>query len=59
MEKEVWRPIFGYEGLYSASNLGRIKSVERVIYKGFIPKRVSERILKSCLDRRGCPELHN
>lgn len=24
---EVWRPIVGYEGLYEASNLGRIRSV--------------------------------
>lgn len=31
MEKEIWKPIKGYEGIYEASTLGRIKSVDRVI----------------------------
>lgn len=26
-EDEVWKPIVGYEGLYEASNLGRIRSI--------------------------------
>ncbi|WP_223611763.1 NUMOD4 motif-containing HNH endonuclease [Enterococcus faecium] len=26
MQKEIWRPIEGYEGLYEISNLGKIKS---------------------------------
>lgn len=26
---EIWKPIPGYEGLYEASNLGRIRSVDR------------------------------
>ena len=26
MQKEIWRPIKGYEGLYEISNLGKIKS---------------------------------
>lgn len=28
---EEWRPIPGYEGLYMASNLGRIRSLDRVV----------------------------
>lgn len=27
MEQEIWKPIPGYEGLYEASNLGRVKSL--------------------------------
>ena len=27
MEQEIWKPITGYEGLYSVSNLGRVKSL--------------------------------
>lgn len=27
MEKEIWRAIKGYEGLYEVSNLGRVKSL--------------------------------
>ena len=32
VEFEEWRDIPGYEGLYQVSNLGRVKSLERVIY---------------------------
>ena len=30
MEKEVWKPIEGYEGIYDVSNLGRIRAYPRV-----------------------------
>lgn len=30
-DKEEWKDIKGYEGLYQVSNLGRIKSVERKV----------------------------
>lgn len=29
LEKEIWKDIPNYEGLYQASNLGRVKSLER------------------------------
>jgi hypothetical protein len=29
MNKEIWKPILGYEGLYEVSNLGRIRSLPR------------------------------
>ena len=28
-EKEEWRPVVGFEGLYDVSNLGRVRSVDR------------------------------
>lgn len=31
LDKEVWKDIVGYEGLYQVSNYGRIKSLERII----------------------------
>jgi hypothetical protein len=31
MENEVWKDIKGYEGLYQVSNLGRVKSLDRII----------------------------
>jgi len=34
-KKEEWRDIKGYEGLYQVSNIGRVKSLERI----FIDKR--------------------
>lgn len=29
MDKEIWRPVVGYEGYYEVSNMGRVRSVER------------------------------
>lgn len=31
MGKEVWKSINGYEGLYEVSNLGRVRSVDRIV----------------------------
>ena len=31
MDKEIWKPILGYEGYYEISNFGRVKSLERTI----------------------------
>lgn len=32
--KEVWRDVIGFEGLYQASNLGRIRSLDRQVRSG-------------------------
>ena len=34
MNKEIWKDIVGYEGLYQVSNLGRVKSLKRKVYAG-------------------------
>lgn len=31
--KEAWKPVVGYEGLYEVSDLGRVKSLERVVMR--------------------------
>src|SRR5665647_3773860 len=31
--EEIWKTVKGYEGLYEVSNLGRIKSVSRIVAK--------------------------
>lgn len=43
---EIWKDIPGYEGSYQASNLGRIKSLERVIVDSRNIRIRKERILK-------------
>ena len=40
--EEIWKDIEGYEGLYQVSNLGRIKSLERIV-KG---QHFEEKIMK-------------
>lgn len=53
--KEVWKPIPGYEGLYEVSNYGNVKSIPRVIKrsdgKNYTIK--VEKILKFQVDEDG------
>ena len=45
-EKEVWKDVPGYEGLYQVSNMGRVKSLER--YKNnHSKKQLVPEIIKS------------
>ena len=54
MNKEIWKPVVGYEGIYEVSNLGRVKSLERIVEKSDGGKQtINERILKSSDDGRG------
>ena len=43
---EIWKPVIGYEGLYSASNLGRVKSHGN-------DKTRKEKILKPRINNKG------
>lgn len=54
MENEIWRPVLGYEGDYEVSNLGRVRSIYKVVIKSNDQTytRVSK-ILKSALDTKG------
>ena len=46
-QKEVWKDVIGYEGLYQISNLGRIKSLKRTVKKSNgSTKFVREKIIK-------------
>lgn len=44
---EIWRPIKGYEGLYEVSNLGRVKSLKRIVKKWDGYRTIPERILNT------------
>ena len=54
-KQEVWRPVVGYEGSYEVSNLGKVKSLDRLIYhkESDTYHRVKGRLLSICLDRKG------
>ena len=52
-DKEVWKDIKGYEGLYQVSNLGNVKSLERVSNNGKGKYVQKERILKAGIRKGG------
>lgn len=54
MQEEVWRDIPGYEGYYQVSDLGRVKSLSRVIKRNGKDLTIREdKILKSGLSGDG------
>jgi len=59
---EEWRPVVGYETSYEVSSLGRVRSLDRIIYrenrwKQTGPHRLKGRILKSFLLSGGYPSV--
>lgn len=51
---EEWKDIKGYEGLYQVSNLGRVKSLERITnMKDGRIRTEREKILKPIKDKHG------
>ena len=47
VEGERWKPILGYEGLYSVSTYGRVRSEDRLVGgRGGSLRHIRERILK-------------
>ena len=56
--EEIWKDIEGYEGLYQVSNLGRVKTVERIsvvkdVVHGTYSRKLKEKIKKLSLDSNG------
>ena len=47
MVTEIWRPVVNYEGWYEVSNLGRVRSLNRVIIRrNGVKYRAKGRILR-------------
>lgn len=55
--EEIWKAVVGYEGSYEVSNLGRVKSLSRMVYNGHVNRTTEERVLKSTLDGNGYPHV--
>ncbi|MBA4475122.1 endonuclease, partial [Lactobacillus paracasei] len=49
-EKEIWKDIKNYEGLYQISNLGRVRSLDRVDLQG---RRLKGKVIASFPNRNG------
>mgnify|MGYP003404826262 FL=1 len=54
LKSEIWESVIGFEGIYEVSNLGRVKSVNRILYKSDdkIQKR-KEKFMKAKLKGNG------
>lgn len=59
MEKEIWKPIPGYEGYYKISNFGKVKSVDRYVLNSARDNghahHVSAKLKKSTINAMGYP----
>ena len=53
MEKEIWKPIKGYENLYEISSLGRVKSIDREVSRSNHKYKVKGKILKATRAKNG------
>lgn len=51
--EEIWKSIEGYEGLYEVSNLGRVKSLDRMCWNGHIWWKKKGELLSNCVDSGG------
>lgn len=52
---EIWKDIDGYEGIYQVSNLGNVKSCERVVTSGLRQVKVAKRMMSACKNNKGYP----
>ena len=61
LKGEVWKPVVGWEGLYSVSNLGRVRRERReVIHRNQVEDFrmvYPEKILKGNCDSKGYPQV--
>lgn len=61
MPGEIWKPIPDYEDYYAISNMGRVKSLERMVPVNFCPSRyhlLPEKILSQTQNKnKGCNTL--
>lgn len=58
MEKEIWKKIIGYEDYYEISNLGRIRSFDRMVKDKNHYRFKKGRVLKGILAGNGYLYLH-
>lgn len=53
MQNEIWADVFGFEGVYEVSNLGRVKALSIIKRHGRYSHLHKEKILKVKIERRG------
>lgn len=45
--KELWKDIVGYEGIYQISNLGNVRSLNRVVIRGKVKQKRKGKVLSN------------
>jgi hypothetical protein len=54
METEIWKDIENFEGRYQISNLGRVKSLPRIVKRNnWSNQTINEKILKTFINKGG------
>lgn len=51
-QEEIWKDIPNYEGYYQVSNLGRVRSLDRVIINKGFPARLKGMVLKQKYNKK-------
>ena len=57
-EYENWKDIDGYEGFYMVSNLGNIKSIDRIIQRKTSKMNIKGRQMSQYIGNRGYPMIN-
>ena len=52
---EIWKGVVGAEGTYQVSNLGRVRSIDRIVNSRFSTRRANGKILVNFISRFGYP----
>ena len=60
LPNEEWRDVVGYEGLYQVSNLGRVRSVDKIIKtgRGYVSRLVKGKMKKIKVHSNGYLEVN-
>lgn len=57
MENEAWKPVVGFELTYEVSDQGRVRSLDRLVWRPTTPFRRKGAIIKPQLDGDGYPKV--
>ncbi len=52
-DNEIWLPIKGFEGIYEVSNLGRVRSITRKVFRCGVWQTVNGKVLSQKLSKFG------
>ncbi len=57
MEDEIWKPVVGFESTYEVSDQGRVRSLDRTVWRPTTPFTCKGAVLKLQLDGDGYPKV--